>query len=509
MEKGSSMKGYNKKPFILSLLVVVICTCLLSFPQDDALRHVGLAFANSKHAPISIFALPTVWGKVYPYSYFEVFKDYDPWFGYDLILKTIATGLKSLPISTLLSQFLLIKMLSLLFSLAFFYLILARSGILGDIKDQDTFTLAYVILLVLTFHPFFRMLGIRPFAFGSLFVVYTIGQKGILKGVLSSATLTFLYPYLAWFYTIPVAFAHFFKGDRKFALGTIAVSILFLCLQPSSFWGFQLALFNSDLVRTAINIKITEFYPSLGLFFFFIYLSGFLILYPSLSGKTKKLSFENLLIILYLIPSLKYIRYFLDLILPLLFVSFGREMLKALLEPYRKLTSHLKWSFSFWKNTLVSSLQKLKLSRTRTKRKWANINLKPYIVVLYALVSIPVIQENHKKFSSIKEFQANLSVIPTGSVVLTHFNLQYKILYVRPDLRIIPSCEIGFPKNSIRKEYLEFMNEGEVLPLARKTNARFLLEPKGMYINPQNGKSLRLVKKGKNLKIWKILHLSE
>jgi hypothetical protein len=502
------MKGYNKKPFILSLLIVVIFTCLLTFPQDDALRHVGLAFANSKHAPISIFAVPTVWGKVYPYSYFEVFKDYDPWFGYDLILKTIATGLKSLPISTLLSQFLLIKMLSLLFSLAFFYLILARSGILGDIKDRDTFTLAYVILLVLTFHPFFRMLGIRPFAFGALFVVYTIGQKGILKGVLSSATLTFLYPYLAWFYTIPVAFAHFLKGDRKFALGAMSLSILFLYLQPSSFWGFQLALFNSDLVRAAINIKITEFYNSLNLLFF-IYLSGFLILYPSLSGKTKKLSFENLLIILYLIPSLKYIRYFLDLILPLLFVSFGREMLKALLEPYRKLTSHLKWSFSFWKNTLVSSLQKLKLSRTRTDRERVNINLKPYLLILYALVSVPVIQLNHKEFSSLRKFQANLSVIPTGSLVLTHFNLQYKILYVRPDLRIIPSCEMGFPKDSIRKEYLEFVNDGEVLPLARKTNARFLLEPKGMYINPQNGKSLRLVKKGKNLKIWKVLHLSE
>ena len=94
------------------------------------------------------------------------------------------------------------------------------------------------------------------------------------------------------------------------------------------------------------------------------------------------------------------------------------------------------------------------------------------------------------------------------ATLLIHFDLQYKILYVRPDLRIIPSCEMGFPKNSTRKEYLEFVNDGEVLPLARKTNTRFLLEPKGMYINPQNGKSLRLVKKGKNLKIWKVLHLS-
>jgi hypothetical protein len=93
--------------------------------------------------------------------------------------------------------------------------------------------------------------------------------------------------------------------------------------------------------------------------------------------------------------------------------------------------------------------------------------------------------------------------------VLTYFNLQYKILYLRPDLRIIPSCEIGFPKESIREEYLDFLNEGEILPLARKTNARFLLEPKNMYINPKDGEFLRLVKRKHNLRIWEITGSSE
>jgi hypothetical protein len=93
--------------------------------------------------------------------------------------------------------------------------------------------------------------------------------------------------------------------------------------------------------------------------------------------------------------------------------------------------------------------------------------------------------------------------------VLTYFNLQYKILYLRPDLRIIPSCEIGFPKESIRKEYLDFLNEGEILPLARKTNARFLLERKNMYINPKDGEFLRLVKRKHNLRIWEITGSSE
>jgi hypothetical protein len=142
-------------------------------------------------------------------------------------------------------------------------------------------------------------------------------------------------------------------------------------------------------------------------------------------------------------------------------------------------------------------------------RERVNINLKPYLVILYVIVSILVIQLNHKEFSSLREFQADLSVIPTGSTLLTHFDLQYKILYVRPDLRIIPSCEIGFPKDSIRKEYVDFLNEGEFLSLARKTNARFLLERKNMYINPKNGGSLRLVRKSNDLRIWKVLHSPE
>jgi hypothetical protein len=508
LEQGSPANTPYRKSFVLSLLVVVICACFIKFPTDDALRHVGLAFSDFPHKPISISAVPTAWGEVYPHSYFEVFKDYDPWFGYDLVLKIVASGLKFFPISPLLSQFLLIKILSLLLSLAFLYLALARSGVLEEIKDRHTFTLAYVILLLLILKPFLRMLIARPFSFGTLFVLYAVGQRGILKGALSSAVLAFFYPYLAWFYTIPVSLAHFLKGNRRFALGAILFTLVFLGLQPSSFWGFQLALFKSDLVRASINPKITEFFPSLNLLAL-LYLAGFLVLYPLFPERAKKLTHQNLVIIFYLIPSLKHIRYFVDLTLPLLFVSFGRELLTVLVEPYQKFTSSLTMSFVFWKNTLESTLQRLKLLGTRPESKQKHFNLKPLIVALYVLASVLMIPKNYKMFSSFKAFQADLSVIPQGSVVLTHFNLQYKILYVRPDLRIIPSCEMGFPTDSIRKEYVEFMNEGEVIPLARKTSAQFLLEHKRMYINPKNGEFLRLIRKGKNLNIWKVLHLSE
>jgi hypothetical protein len=93
--------------------------------------------------------------------------------------------------------------------------------------------------------------------------------------------------------------------------------------------------------------------------------------------------------------------------------------------------------------------------------------------------------------------------------VLTHFNLQYKTLFVRPDLRLIPSCEVGFAVNSIRKEYLDFLNEGKIVPLATKTGAQYFLENKKMYINPEDGCLLRLVGRRGGMRIWKVQALSE
>jgi len=75
---------------------------------------------------------------------------------------------------------------------------------------------------------------------------------------------------------------------------------------------------------------------------------------------------------------------------------------------------------------------------------------------------------------------------------------------VRPDLRLIPSCEVGFPIDDIRKEYLDFLNEGKILPLARKTGAQYFLENKRMYIDPQSGCLLRLAGKSSNLRIWQV-----
>ena len=141
-------------------------------------------------------------------------------------------------------------------------------------------------------------------------------------------------------------------------------------------------------------------------------------------------------------------------------------------------------------------------SKTKASR---TTNLKPYIAIIYIIILVLFIHRNCEKYSSLKEFDSSLSAIPSRSMILTDFGLQYKTLYARPDLHLIPSCELGFPTKNIRKEYIEFINEGDVLPLARKTKARFFLENKKMYINPLEGKFLKLLKESNDLKVWRIL----
>jgi hypothetical protein len=253
-----------------------------------------------------------------------------------------------------------------------------------------------------------------------------------------------------------------------------------------------------------LDAKIGELSPTFIHGSFFIYLLGFLILYPSFSKEAKKLNYQNLLIIFYLLPSLKYIRYFIDVTLPLLFVSFAREIMIVLLEPYRQF-------ISYWGGVISNHLQKLKPTRYKTNDGKAKKDFKFNLLVILLAISCAallaqLIHLNYKEFSSLKRFQADLSVIPDGALVLTEFNLQYMTLFLRPDLRIIPSAEIGWPEDSIRKEYIEYFNNGEVLLLAKKTRARFFLENKEMYINPQNGKFLTMAKKSEKFRVWEIFY---
>jgi len=497
LENLKKMNDSYQKIFKLTLFIILVSVALIRFPIDDGLRHVGLAFGNF-----------TSWGDVYPFSIFEELKDYDPWFGYDFTLGLIADLLKHFPLSLLTLKFVLTKIICLLFSLTFFYLVLERSGILNKIKDRDSFVLVLIILVAFLIFTFGRVIIARPFAFGTFFILYSVNRQGFIRGVVSSGMLTFFYSYLSWFYIVPVAFAHFIKGNKKFAWGAVGFISIFLVLQPPSFWGFQSELFMSDLVRNTLETKISEFHLTLTYWMFYLYLVGGIIFFPKVSKEAKSLSYLNVLILIYLLPAIKYIRYFLDITLPLLFVNNANDIFNILIEPYRKLV------FS-WKTIAVSKLDRLKsqikpkiarIQKTNAPKKVkSEVNLKPYIVASYAILLILAIQFNLRQITVLREFREILTPIPKGSQVLTSFNLQYQTLYLRPDLRVIPSCEMGFTKKSVAEEYTQYFNEGFVSPLAKKTGSKYFLEGKDHFIDPREGCYLKLSKKSGDFKLWNIL----
>jgi hypothetical protein len=398
-----------------------------------------------------------------------------------------------------------------IFLCAFLYLVAKKSKIIEHIKDQSSFMVAIILVLFLWF-PLGRMTTIRPFVFGTLYLLYSIGEKGIIRGALAAMILTFFYPYLSWFYIIPIGFSHFLKGDKRFAFGSLGLVILYLALQPSSFWGFQAALLKSEVIRSSIyTTSISEFSFSLTNFFFYMYLFLVFISYPFFSAKVRNLNFLNLTILIYMVPATRYTRYFIDLMIPLLFIQYAKEYISLLLGPYNNLMQS-------WKNILRVNLIKAdsllrssflsSLINKKDVEREHETNLKPYIVLVYlALFSFSIVTMVNE-VSSFKRLQDVLSSVPNKKLVLTDFNSQYKILFVRPDLRVIPSCELGFPTRVIYNEYLAYFNGGRPGPLLKKTGAEFLLESKSMYLHPQDTSLLNLVSESRAFILWKISGVS-
>jgi len=491
-----------KKAFSICILLFAATLALLSFPVDDGLRHLGVAFSDFRS-----------WGEVYPFSVFQQFADYDPWFGYDFSLRLIAGLAKAIPVSLLTVKYCLIKLITGIFLCAFLYLVTKRSKIIDQIQDQSSFTVAMIILVFFLWLPLGRMTTIRPFVFGTLYLLYAIGQRGIVKGVAAAMILTFFYPYLSWFYIIPVSFAHFLKGDKRFALGSVGFIIPYLAFQPSSFWGFQAELLNSEAVRRSIyTTSISEFAFSLSSFFFYVYLFLIFISYPFFSVNARGLNLVSLTILIYMVPGMRYIRYFIDLILPLLFVLYAREYLSLLITPYTKLVQS-------WKEILEAGLLKIKsmlnLGSFRSKASKSDsegkrrTNLKPYIVIVYVvLLSVSIITMKNE-ISTFRSFAELLSPVPDKKRVLTDFNSQYRILFVRPDLRLVPSCELGFPSPSVSEEYLGYFNRGRLGPLLRKTGSEFFLESKSTYLDPRETGCLKLVNESREFMVWEVSGVSD
>jgi hypothetical protein len=471
------------------LIALSVFIVLFRPPGDDGLRHLGVAFGEARS-----------WGEVYPFSEFDGREGYDPWFGHDRVLRVLAHGLSWLPLSRLGQQAMASKLVSAIFVLLFLYLAVSRSRLTAEVKrPRDLAAAMLLVVLLLGYAIAVRLPLIRPFAYGTFYLVYVVHAEGALRGALSSGLLFFFYPYLAAIYTVPAAIAHLLRGSRAFAAATLAATGLAVALQPAGFWGLLAALMRADRLRATLTPQIGEFASALahgGLCAAVVAL--LLLALPRFSAEARRLKPGHLLALLFVIPSLKHGRYLLDAVLPLIFMAFGREALRVFGEPLGQLGRSWLQLIPRRRSPAPAALPAPAPAGTRRR------SLLPLIVPLYLVVLAAGGLVGVRGHREAQRMQSLLGQVPAGALMLTEFNLQYLALYARPDLRIVPSSELGFASAEIVEEYRGFFNRGKVCPLARTISAAFFLESRGTYLDPRFAACLRFAGEIGEYQLWKI-----
>jgi hypothetical protein len=483
--------------FLIVFLIILSFTCFLSFPIDDGLRHVGVAFSGE-----------SIWGNVYPFSHFSDYPELSPWYGYDLVLRKCFSFLQDTPFEPSTLKFFFVKISSLIIVVSVFVVLILKSKILSEIESFQSLLLSTICVMVFLSLFLSRSMSLRPFIFGTIFLVYSFGQSGYLKGALSAGALIFLYPYLSWFYILPVVFCHFLNGNKKYAAGALIVLAAFLLFQPLSYWNLQAGIFASGSIRNQMDTNITELSLTFSSFYCVLVLISLILSYPFSHIGRKKLNYGDLLLLAYLLPSMIFIRTFIDMFLPLAFVTYSKSFI-AILNP--KLSSTKVYWKTFLGEVRSEVFAKLpqriliRLKRIENSGRRSDISPKPIILILFAVVFAFMLKINFDQLKAINETEELLSNIPRNSTILSSFNQQYDILFVRPDLKIIPSSEIGMPSHSIRDEYILFFKSGQFKNLASKTSASYLIEANEIYLDPRESQFLQFLGNYNKMKIWKIL----
>jgi hypothetical protein len=480
------VSGEFRSAFVVFWGLVGLAVILATFPPDDGLRHVGLAFAPDARA----------WGDVYPFSVFEAHRSYNPWLGYDLTLRGLAWLAGKLPLSRLTLQLLLIKLVGLAVAGGLLWLAVRRSRLLGEIKDGASFLLATLVVLVLLGEALLRFVIARPFALGTLYLLYVGGARvGPVGGGAASALLFFFYPYLAWIYTGPAALAHLVRGRRWSGVAIAGVTGVALLLQPRAFWNLLLEMVAADRLRAELLPKISEFVsPLSSLTLAGVLVLGWLVLRPGFAASRRGPA--PLLALLFLVPALKHVRYLIDVVLPLLLVAYGADLVRSLHGPARRVTGYWRERLARWlRRPPPAAAEAAPASRGR---------LTPVLALLCVLALGSLGWIGVVRHGELVRLDRELAGLPRKSLVLTEFNLQYRLLYVRPDLSLVPCSEIGFARAEIRAAYIGFLNRGEVCPLARQIGADFFVEQQGMYVDPASLQCLELQGEVDRVRVWRV-----
>jgi len=177
--------------------------------------------------------------------------------------------------------------------------------------------------------------------------------------------------------------------------------------------------------------------------------------------------------------ALKYARYLIDVEVVLLFVICSA----GLVEP---LAPRLGVIGAFWVGRLRAIGARLGRGRPAAPASGrGGVNLRPAIAATtLALVAVlgGGATTRHRADAALAQL---LDAVPKGSLVLTDFNLQYRLLFVRPDLRLVPSCELGFPAEAILPAYRRFFEDGDPCGLARAIDAAWFVGREHMPLDSE------------------------
>jgi hypothetical protein len=477
-----------QRAFGAAVLLVSVGVALCMVQGDDGLRYVGLAFGPVRP-----------WGQVYPFSYFQVFSDYDPWGGYDASLRALAALLTPLPVPVALKRFIVLKLLSAGFVAGLLWLTTRRAQVAEAAVTGRGLVLGLAMMAVWLTEPVLRQLMARPFAFGTLLLLYSVGRRGALRGFLACALTLFMYPYLGWIYTGPVAIAHWLRGSRSFALGSLGATVLAFALQPHSFWGMLAALARSDAVRGQLpRLVIGELAPlSQHLGFALVSVAALLLLLPHVR-EPRRLGVAQVIMLLFLPVALKYARYFVDVELCMAFVAYGADALRLLERAFERVASDWRRLLGLVPRGDLQNDVRAPLAAARPR--W----LRPGLTLGYAAAVALLVVGCVEQYRALGRVGALLGPVPEGSLVLTSFNQQFEVLYNRPDLAVVPSCELGFPKDELRGPYLAYLNAGRVCSLARVISAGYFVEAGTDYLDPRDTGCLRLLQGDGALRLWRV-----
>lgn len=460
-------ENYRRALFVF-ILVVTVAVGMFRFPSDDGLRHVGLAFSE-----------PRTWGEVYPFSVYSENQGYDPWWGYDRFLRGCAAIMRPLMLPRIVAQSVVVKALSLCFIATFLVIVIRRAGLPEKVKSRGTLVAAAMLSLLFLSLPITRVLSVRPCVPGTLYLLFALAGGGLLRGVATAGVIGLCYPYLFWIYTLPVAAAHFLRGDRRFSAGTVALTAAGIALQPHGFWIQLGALLRGYGTRDMITTKIVELQPlAAAPIPGTVVLLSLICLLPFLPAAARRVGVPHLVMLFFMPAAIKHQRYMIDVEMPLLFVICAA----GLLDP---VDAGLQRIGCFWLERLRALWARLSRGGHVVRAATGGeVNLRPAIVATALALAVVLVFVESRRLRADEELTTALEAVPKGSLVLTDFNLQFRLLFLRPDLRLVPSCEIGYPSKTILQEYRRYINEGEPCELAQAIGAEWFIGPELIPFDP-------------------------